>query len=190
MDYRNFLILIIIALCFICGCTSAPAAESTLQGEGITDITLPAEADRVSLDYALQDLAVADLEGFLETENMTIRQINGDGIDLSGDASTWILGVTTRDNTTALLVYRNFAWKELSWPGQFTGPAIDTDAIVSPNDLFAMQGDTMQDMLEISSRTELSLELIDGVYRVYAKNGSQMSDLSFNADSGELVASE
>jgi len=190
MDYRSFLVLIIITLCFICGCITAPAAESTLEGVGITDITLPAEADRVSLAYALDDLVIADSEGILRTENMTIHQINGDGMDLTGNASTWILGVTMQGNESVLLVYNSFTWKSLSWPGDFTTSAIDPEAMLSPNDLFATQGDTIQEMLPISNRTEISLELSDGVYRVYAKNGNRLSDLAFNADSGELIVSE
>jgi len=190
MDYRSFLVLIIITLCFICGCITAPAAESTLEGVGITDITLPAEADRVSLAYALEDLVIADLESIPNTENMTIHRINGDGMDLSGDASTWVLGVTTQDNTTAILVYNRFTWRSLSWPEHYTTSTIDTETILSPTDLFAMQGDTIQEKLEISNATEISLELIDGVYKVYAKNGNRLSDLAFNADSGELIVSE
>ncbi|HDR72871.1 MAG TPA: hypothetical protein ENN85_03005 [Methanoculleus sp.] len=190
MDYRSFLVLIIVALCFMCGCITAPAAESTLEGEGITDITLPAEVYRVTLGYALDDLAFAQSEGFLPAENMAIHQINGAGVELDGTATVWILGATTRDNATALLVYDAYAWKAYSWPEQFGTPAIDMDAIMSPEDLFAAQGETMQELLEISEATEISLELIDGVYRVYARNGARMSDLSFDAESGELILSE
>jgi hypothetical protein len=190
MDYRSFLVIIIITLCFICGCITAPAAESTLEGEGITDITLPSEADRVSLTYALEDLAIADIEGISNTENMTILQINADDMDLSGDASTWVLGVTTQDNETAILVYNRFEWRALSWPEHYSTSVIDTDAILSPTDLFAMQAGTIQDELEISNATEISLDLIDGVYKVYARNGNRMNYLAFDADSGELIVSE
>jgi hypothetical protein len=190
MDYHSFLILIIVALCFICGCTTAPAVESTPGGVGITDITLPAEDERVSLAYALQDLAVADSEGFPNTGNMTIHQIRGDGMDLSGNASTWILGVTRHDNTTGLLVYSGYSWKALTWQGNFTASAIDTEALLKPNDLFETQADTIAEMLAISTGTEISLELSNGEYKVYAKNGERLSALSFNADSGELIVSE
>lgn len=190
MDYHSFLILIIIALCFICGCTTAPAVESTPAGVGITDITLAAVSDRVSLDYALQDLAVADSEGILDTADMTIHQINGDGMDLSGNASTWILGVTRHDNTTALIVYRGYSWRALSWPGNFTAPPIDTDAMFTPNDLFAAQGDTIRETLAISSGTAISLELSGGVYRINAQRGNRLGVISFDADTGEVIPSE
>lgn len=190
MDYRSFLVLIIIALCFICGCTTAPAAESTPLEGGITDITLALDAERVSLGYALEDLVIADSEGLLRTENMTIHQINGDDMDFAGNASAWILGVTLQGDEPVLLVYNSFTWKALSWPGNFTTSAIDPEIMLSPNDLFALQGDTMQEMLPISNATKISLELSNGVYRINAQNGNRLSVLFFNADSGEVIVSE
>ena len=114
---------------------------------------------------------------------------SGIGVDSSGLAGTWVLGMAGGGNTT-LLSYSEGEWKSLDIPDpNLPDGEVKIDQLLSPQALFK------QDYLPITREmTRLNvvemreLTLDQNTYQVTIQSASDSSTLSFNAMTGELIS--
>jgi len=142
--------------------------------------------ERVTLNAAMADLQIYLSEGGVSTENMTIHLVVGDDVDISGMARTWTLGVT-QNNIPSLFVYKNGGWRQTGWGETFMDDAIDLNATLSPDELYKMKSSVIGDEMKSSDITETQLRLSGGVYSVGTRSETGISELKFNAKTGELI---
>ncbi|QSZ67523.1 hypothetical protein RJ40_08410 [Methanofollis aquaemaris] len=167
--------LCILVLSWTCGCTSAPAG-----GGGIQDITTEPAEMRIGLEEALRELEVLDGEGLEDLTGMEIVTVSGSGVDSTGNATTWTLGVRQAGNTS-LMVHSQGGWSRYVWHGPLPENPVDLDAVVMPVDLYPGHA------AEIGSLGEVTeLVLIDGTYTVRSEE-KQTESLSFDAHTGEAL---
>ncbi len=65
--------------------------------------------------------------------------------------------------------------------------AIDLNATLSPDELYKMKSSVISDEIKSSDITETQLRLSEGVYSVSTRSETGISELKFNAKTGELI---
>jgi hypothetical protein len=157
-------------------------------GEGpIQDIT-SRTAPRVSLDDAMVSLPAAEQEGGFDITGMTITKIWGYGVDSAGLARTWVLGLQGGGKTT-LLTYSEGEYKVLDLPTTLPQEEVKIKELISPEDLFRRNLNTIVREMNRLRVGEGDLTLDQNTYQVTIHSASESSTLSFNAKTGELIPS-
>ena len=168
------------------GLSSAPV--STLQGgEAIQDGT-PRNIPKVSLSTALGALPAAEQEGTIRTGGMALTKVWGYGVDSSGLARTWILGMQG-GGRSALFTFTEGEIKELDLPADLPGGEVKMGEILTPNDLFRKQMNTIVREMNNLRVGECDLILDESSYQVIIHSATDSRTLTFNAKTGELMAS-
>ena len=184
MKTLTVIIVLMLAFTLFCGCTpEAPGSSPQL-----SEVKLNASHvdERITLNEAMADLKIYLSEGEVSTENMTIHLVVGDGVNISGMARIWTLGVT-QNNISSHFVYKNNVWRQTGWGETFMGDAIDLNATLSPDELYKMKSSPIGDEIKSSDITETQLRLSGGVYSVSTRTETGISKLKFNAKTGELI---
>jgi hypothetical protein len=153
-------------------------------GGPIEDIT-SREAPRVSLDDAMKVLP--GQEGGIGIEGMTITRIWGYGVDSSGLARAWVLGLEGGGKTT-LLAYGEGEWKVLDLPTTLPEGEVKIREILSPQDLFRKNLNTIVREMSNLKVGEADLTLDGITYQVIIHSASESTTLSFSAKTGELIS--
>lgn len=192
------LVLFLLLFSLHAGCVSF-GSKGTANGTGlagetpsgtspIKDIT-SRNPPKVSLDDAMSALTEAEQDGGIDIQGMTIRQVDGFGVDSSGLARTWVLGMAGEGKTT-LLSYSDGEWKNLDMPNiSMPEGEVKIDQLISPQDLFK------QNLIQIVKEMnrlkvgEADLTLDQNTYQITIRSASGSSILSFNAKTGELISS-
>ena len=197
--YAALLFVILLLFSFAAGCISfgkAPpensvAARNTPSSTNpIDDITVR-NAPRVSLADAMATLTVAEQEGGIDIRGMTIHQVFGYGVDSSGLAKTWVLGMQGEGKTT-LLSYSEGGWSVVEIPGiSLPADEVKLKDLITPQDLFRNQKNSdliVKEMNRIRIN-ESDLSLSGETYQVTIHSPTESSAFFFNARTGELVSS-
>ena len=194
----KFAILLLFILLFLhAGCISLgpppPKGEqgtpkSTPTGDGsIQDIT-SRSAPKVSLDAVIGSLPIAQQEGVIDIEGMTITKIWGYGVDSAGLARTWVLGMQGGGKIT-LLSYSEGEYKVLDLPTTLPQEEVKIKELISPEDLFRRNLNTIIPEMSRLRVGESDLTLDQNTYQITIHSASESSTLSFNAKTGELIPS-
>ncbi|MEA2034660.1 MAG: hypothetical protein U9N40_04100 [Euryarchaeota archaeon] len=186
MKTLTIIIVLMLAFTLLCGCmTEAPESSPQLSEVKLNSSHVN---ERVTLNAAMADLKIYLSEGEVSTENMTIHLVVGDGVNISGMARTWTLGVT-QNNIPSLFVYKNGGWRQTGWGDTFMDDAIDLNATLSPDELYKMKSSVIGDEIRSPDPdlTETQLRLSGGVYSVSTRSETGISELKFNAKTGELI---
>lgn len=186
MKTLTIIIVLMLAFTLLCGCmTEAPESSPQLSEVKLNSSHVN---ERVTLNAAMADLKIYLSEGEVSTENMTIHLVVGDGVDISGMARTWTLGVT-QNNIPSLFVYKSGGWRQTGWGDTFMDDAIDLNATLSPDELYKMKSSVIGDEIRSPDPdlTETQLRLSGGVYSVSTRSETGISELKFNAKTGELI---
>jgi len=190
------LLLVLLFFSLSAGCISFGPPPKENQGElkavqtaggPIEDITFR-NASRVSLDVAMKALPAAEQEGGIDIKGMTIRRIWGYGVDSSGLARTWVLGLKG-GGTTTLLAYGEGEWKVLDLPATIPEEEVKIHELLSPQDLFRRNLNTIVREMNRLRVGEGDLVLDQNTYQVIIHSVSESSTLYFNAKTGELIPS-
>lgn len=168
--------LCILVLSWTCGCTSAPDG-----GGGIQDITTEPTIERIGLEEALRDLEVLDGEGLEDLTGMEIVTVSGSGVDCTGNATTWTLGVRQAENTS-LMVHSQSGWSRYVWHGPLPEEQVEMDATIMPSALYRGHAAEIGTLGEVTDLT-----LIDGVYTIRSEE-DQTRSLTFDAQDMEAAA--
>ncbi len=190
------LLLLLLFFSLAAGCISFGPAPSRTEGglssaqtnvSPIHDVT-SRNAPKVSLDDAIGALRAASQEG-IDTTGMNITRIWGYGVDSSGLATTWVLGMRGGGNTE-LLSYSGGEWKVVDLPLTLPDEEVNLTEIVSPQELFQRNlGTIVREMNRLNLGEANSLTLDEHTYQIFLQSASGSSTLSFNAETGELISS-
>ena len=203
------IIFILLTIAGICGCITikevdyeqylkdssfyrpslTPTPTAPVTGEQGTEPSgeiIPNE-DGKTLDQAMEDLEIQNAEGLIEAENMTIYQVMGTGVGIEGHADSWIIG-GREEGESILYSYDYYSgWNKMSWPGPLTEEEVNLEKIISPQDLYSKNSAIISEKYRNSGVTYSDLFLKDGVYTIAIRDGTKITELKFNADTGELI---
>jgi hypothetical protein len=169
------------------GLSSAPVSTTLPGGEAIQDGT-PRFVPKVSLSTALGALPAAGQEGSIRTGGMALTKVWGYGVDSSGLARTWILGMQG-GGRSALFTFNEGEFEELDLPAALPQGEVKMGEILSPNDLFGKQMNTIVREMNNLRVGECDLVLDENSYQVIIHSPTDSRTLSFNPKTGELMAS-
>ncbi|KUG20789.1 MAG: hypothetical protein KO206_08355 [Methanomicrobiaceae archaeon] len=189
------LLLTVVAAGLACGCMEASSSPGAhLPGEGgIVDLGSDYVPPKYTLSEALLELDayaagdVLDAGDLYDTGNMTIRRMQGAGVDADGRAASWMLGVEQGD-ANMWLAYGAGGWRVIPWNAPFRGEAIVLEECMNPADLYALHRAPIGEMLERHGASQTDLALADGVYEVSVHAPAGFEVLAFSADTGGVIA--
>jgi hypothetical protein len=147
----------------------------------------PRAVPKVSLSDAMAALPAAEQEGGIDIRGMTLRQVFGFGVNSSGLARTWVLGMGG-DGRTTLLSYSEGEWRELDVPVKLPANEVKPKDLLSPGEIYRINLDTIGKEMDRLQINESDLSLNESSYEVVILSPLQRSTLSFNAKTGELTA--
>jgi hypothetical protein len=194
--YAALILVFLLLFSLHAGCISFGPPPTKDQGslkspqadEGsIQDIT-SRNAPKVSLNDAIGSLPAAEQEGGIDIGGMVITKIWGYGVDSGGLARTWVLGMQGGGKTT-LLSYTEGEYKVLDLPTTLPQEEMKIKELVSPQDLFRRNLNTIVREMNRLRVGESDLTMDRNTYQVTIHSASESSTLIFNARTGELMAS-
>ena len=159
----------------------------TPQGIGITDITNREIPGNISFSDAIIS---ANSYFYLSNDTKTtpsIRYIKGQGVDLNGLASEWIIGMRV-NNQNYFFEYGPYGESTRIWNGDLPEKEIKTDNIISPADLFKFQKSRVSGVGSNPTNIQYGIEIRDGYYYISSESGITPKTFMFNAYSGEFVS--
>jgi len=172
------------------GLSAAPTGTpaGTPAGQGSIQPNPLGNAPKVPLSSALGALPAAEQEGSIRTSGLVLTKVWGYGVDSSGLARTWILGMQG-GGRSALFTFTEGEIKELDLPADLPGGEVKMGEILTPNDLFRKQMNTIVREMNNLRVGECDLVLDEGSYQVIIHSATESRTLTFNAKTGELMAS-
>jgi hypothetical protein len=206
-----FILLMVLAGCFIAGCSSlpfsgAPASSETpqsgtspngdagLSGQGVSGDSSRypfdvAETEIFSPDRGLQwnDTPVNESPGTALPEKH-IKYIRGSNIDETGDAGSWTYIIEHGDQFS-IVTYNNGAVALSNSPGTLQRPDITISQIMKPRDLFAMNHDLIINTTRTGAVVTRDLSLSGGNYSLTISGRGTPRILVFDAKTGALISS-
>jgi len=194
--YAGSLLLLLLLFSFSTGCISfgppsngnQGSLKSPQTGQGpLQDIT-SRNAPKVSLEDAMSTLPAAEQEGGIDINGMNITKVWGYGVDSSGLARTWVFGMQGGGKTT-LLSDSEGDWKVLALPTTLPQEEVKIKELISPQDLFQQNLNTIVREMNRLKVEECDLTLDQNTYQITIHSASESSTLSFNAKTGELIPS-
>ena len=183
-----FAVILLILFCCAGGClsSSVPAGNQS-SGPNIIDKTPRDEPVKVTFESAWQDLPYYESTGTVNLTSLTIHQIHGTGVDAKGYADNWIIGVQQRENSS-LLIYDRESWRQIAWGEPFTSPVITFDQMILPTQIYGVNNQSIEEMMNSNGVQESEIDLSDGVYTVSIRTSTGLSQLRYNASTGELLS--
>ncbi|HMA05695.1 MAG TPA: hypothetical protein VKO45_07185 [Methanomicrobiales archaeon] len=170
------------------GQPSPKSTQTVRPGEtSIQDIT-SRNAPKVSLEDAIALLPAAQQEGLIDMTGRVITKVWGYGVDSAGLGRTWVLGMAGNGNTT-LLSYTEGGWSVIDLPTTLPREELKMGELVSPQKLFNRNLNTIIAEMNRLRVGEVDLTLDAGTYQVIIHSATESTTFSFNARTGELIAS-
>ncbi len=172
------------------GGPATPAQATNPGNSGSFEDITTRNPPKVSLEDAMASLTVAEQEGGIDIRGMTLRQVFGYGVDSSGLARTWVLGME-KDGKTTLLAYSEGEWKALDMDVPLPGGEVRLGDLISPQDLFRNRKNAdliVQEMNRLRV-TESDLTITGEVYQVTLHSPTDGKTFTFSGKTGELTQS-
>lgn len=184
-----FWMVITVILCYsVCACiTDTPSEGSTPSPTIVADKTPRDEPGKIPLEQALGELEGYSPSGSSEGNSRTIHHVHGSGLDLHGNASSWVLGIREGD-VHYLLVYSQKEWRQLAWGEPFLSSVLSLNTTILPTGLYEQNREVIVDAMMKGNVTESDIDLADGVYIINIRSNSGIALLKFNSTTGELVS--
>jgi len=192
----SLLLFILLALLLQAGCTRSssggaegglsPALTSTPAGASSIEPDTPWAAPKISLSDTLKALPAA--EG-IDVRGLTMTEVWGYNVDSSGLAGTWVLGMEGGGKNT-LLQYAEGQFTELDLPTTLPQGEVKLGTVLTPEALFRKNMKTI-----VSAMNDLRVEEVQQIvldettYQVIIHSGTESKTLTFDAKTGELMAS-
>ena len=195
-------LLVVILLFFLAlqpGCTggsssqgsqgglSSPQTPGGTSGSSIQDMTART-APKISLDAALAALPAAERDGGIDISGMTMTKVWGYGVDSSGLARTWVLGMQGGEKSE-LLSFTEGEFRVLDLPVTLPTGEVALTTLVSPQDLYRKNLNTIVKEMNRVRVGESDLTLDADRYQVIIHSPTESATLSFDAKTGEPEAS-
>ena len=116
-----------------------------------------------------------------------MHQVLGTGVEIDGQAASWALGLQDGEEIR-WLTYGPAGWQEISLPAPLPADEVRIADILSPEDLLRGLEDMFRPVMERLGADTVDLALAGGVYSVTIRSDAWMETLSFEADTGEVIA--
>jgi hypothetical protein len=199
-----FMILLVIAGCFIAGCSSLPFSGTPPAGTpknetpkkidvGLTGHDIPRVSGKYSFEDTVVDLAATDFDSengamLNESSEIHIRYIRGSDLDENGNAERWVFIIDHR-NQTSMVSYNRQGMNVLSSPGTIKRADIFTDQILSPRDLIARNHAEIFGSSPAGTPAIQELTLDGGSYTLTISSTGKPRVITFDAKTGVLISS-
>ena len=158
-----------------------------LKGGGIE--TNPPEAPpKIALSSVISLLPTAEKDGGVNVTGLTLTKVWGYGVDSSGLARTWVLGMDG-GGKNVLLSYNDGQFTKLNLPVTLPGGELKIGELLSPEELFRKNMVPIVREMNSLRVGECDLVLDKDGYQVIIHSASESTTLSFNGKTGELMAS-
>ena len=182
-----WMVITVILCCCACACITGTSPEGSSSGISVVDKTPRDEPGKIPLELAMGELDWYSPSDSSIGNNKTIHQVHGSGVDLQGNASSWVLGV--RDGEMSyLLIYGQNGWRQVAWGEPFTSPRISFNATITPNHLYEQNQGIIGDALKKGNVTESDIDLSDDIYTVTVRSSVGIALIGFNSTTGELLS--
>lgn len=204
-------LLLVLASCFITGCSSLPFSGSPAPSEtrgnvdvGFSEIENPVITQRYQFEEALTEINSPDSQAkwndsevSLPEENTSrdavfpqkhIKHIRGSDLDQNGDASSWTFVVEHGDQFSIVTFNRQGVTVSNS-PGTLRQTEIFTDHIISPRKLFEKNRDVIFNTTRTGTAVTRDLSLGGGNYTLFISDHGTPRALVFDATTGVLTSS-
>jgi len=206
-----FILLLVLASCFIAGCNSLPFSGTSAQTEtpkkvdvGLTGHENPVTAQRYQFDKAVAGLFSADSVTMwndtpvnASQENVSqkivypekhIKYIRGADLDENGDASSWTFVVDHGDQFS-FVTYNSRGMIISNSPGTIKRTEIFTDQIIKPRELFEKNRAVIFNTTWTGTDVTRDLSLGGGNYTVTISGDDTLQILTFDAKTGAPTSS-
>lgn len=186
-------VTLLVSLCFTAACTipfvNEPKQENTTTyvNVGVERVANPDETRFTSLAEAYANLKDS-LPGSDMGNQGAIRvfYIQGTGLDTTGRSAQWMMGVNLTSGTM-LMISDPRGWTRIPWSSRLPAQEIPLDKIISPEELFAKNKDSILSDSSLSISETRDLDLREGVYSLTITSGGSVRYLTFDAITGEPV---
>jgi len=180
--------LVVLVLCSAC-VFSPPSGQKPQQEGGLTQVNVPVESSRISFEAAHQKLKEYQMDSVSESaSNKTIYYILAKDVDDSGNAMSWVFDVKSGMGSR-MLIYDKSGWTVFPRSNTTLPSAeIVVDHIVSPGNLLTRNKAVILSTSSPAIPERRDLELQEGIYTLTLYSGSKGRILTFDANTGALIA--
>ena len=204
-----FIILLVIASCFIAGCSSLPFSGTPTPTERPKNITETPKNINVGLTgqdnsvtsqrYQFEDTAggIFSTDLFVTGEDTSainvskerhIKSVRGTDLDETGDATSWTFVVQHGDQVS-IITYNSQGMSVSSATGTINMTDIVPDQIISPRVLFEKNHAVIFNATPSSTTVSRDLSLGGGYYTLTISGQDAPRILVFDAKTGVLISS-
>jgi hypothetical protein len=208
------ILLLVVASCFIAGCSSLPFSGTSAASEtppsgtprngdaGLSGQGLIGDSSRLRFDDAAAEIFSADRvsqwndtpvnesagTGGAARPEKHIKYIRGTNLDENGDASSWTYIIEHGDQFS-IVTYNNGAVSMSNSPGTLQRADIVINQIMTPRDLFTKNHDLIVNTTRTGSVVTRDLSLSGGNYSLTISGHGTPRILVFDAKTGALTSS-
>jgi hypothetical protein len=205
------ILLLVLASCFIAGCSSLPFSGTPASSEtpqagtpqngdaGLSGHQGSGDSSRYRFDDAAAEIFSADrvsqwndtpVNASVGTANPEkhIKYIRGANLDENGDASSWTYIVEHGDQFS-IITYNNGAVSLSNSPGTLQRTDIVINQIMTPRELFTKNHDLIVNTTRTGTIVTRDLSLSGGNYSLTISGRGTPRILVFNAKTGALTSS-
>jgi len=195
--YVIFSIMLVLACCFIVGCTSSPSGSSQQAQHGKVNIG-------VSFDNSsdeIRNYSFEEVKSYIynipfdpsdneppQYNQTHVMLVSGEYLDDKGNASSWLF-IVQYHNRTTFVTYDQKGETITDWPVGYTGEEVFPDQIVPPRTLFDQNRDSIFKTPQAFSTESRKLVLSGGNYTLTIKGQNSPRILVFDAKTGALTSS-
>jgi hypothetical protein len=192
-----FSIVLVLACCFIIGCSSLPsAAPAQPQGKVNTGVSAGNSTDMYRTNYTFEEVVESVYQIPLDPvtheqpspDEMHILSITGVNLDDQANATGWTV-ILQYKNSTKIVTFDKYGQSVTDWAPGYSAEEVNPHQVLPPKTLFDQnRGIIFKNTGQISTESR-KLALSGGNYTlvIHSQNGTRM--LGFDANTGVLTSS-
>ena len=196
-SYVIFSIMLVLACCFITGCSSSPSGSSPQgqQGKVNAGVSFDNNADEIR-NYSFEEVTSAiSLAPFNSVTNEPVPPdethillISGENLNDKGNASSWLF-IVQYQNSTKFVTYDQYGETIINWSGGYPREEVFPDQVVPPGILFDQNRDRIFKDPQAISTESRRLVLSGSTYTLTIRGQNSSRILVFDAKTGALTSS-
>lgn len=192
-----FSTMLVLACCFISGCTSSPSGSSQQAQNGNVNVGISFDntSDEVR-NYSFEEVTSyvytipfdPSTDAPPHHDETHILMVNGENLNDKGNASSWLF-ILQYQNSTKFITYDQFGERVINWSGGYPPEEVFPDQVVPPGSLFEKNRDSIFKTPQAISTESRRLVLSGGNYTLTIKGENNSRILVFDAKTGALTSS-
>lgn len=193
-----FSVILLFCGCLIMGCSSVPfigsPQDTSRHNGGFSPANFTfASTNTTSFDDAILDLTQIEYAGTGEaspngTPGKEILYLQGDHVDATGNASSWMF-IVRNQNTTFFVTYSHNGRSIADWPAGFNGTPIPMDTMMPIRDLFDENNIAVFGGEATNTTGSWEVIMENGNYTFTPSGTGSSQTQVFNATNGVLISS-